>query len=153
MKKILKERLHGKYRGYKFHIDLVEEETENNNKKQYINGYINLIHPEELPKNIVELGKDGIKSYTISFDDMDKDGRWIGFTMYDEPEVSDSFSACKFVVNKLIEEISTYGMNIEKEVKNIKLKIYNTEEGYALMYIDKRVTEDNINEDEDKERI
>jgi len=139
--KILKERLHGNYRGYKFHIDLVEE-TENNNKKQYINGYINLIHPEELPKDIVELGKDGISSYKISYDSMDKDGRWIGFTMYDEPEVSDSFSACKFVVNNVIEEISTFGMDIEKEVKNIKLKIYDINEGYALMYIDERVTDE-----------
>lgn len=139
--KILKERLHGNYRGYKFHIDLVEE-TENNNKKQYINGYIKLIDPEELPNDIIELGKEGkgISSYKISYDSMDKDGRWIGFTMYDEPEVSDSFSACKFVVNNVIEEISTFGMNVEKEAKNIKLKIYDINEGYALMYIDERVT-------------
>ena len=149
----LKERLHGNYRGYKFHIDLVEEESENNNKKQYINGYINLIYPEEIPNDIIKLsGKEGgLESYRISYDNMDEDGRWIGFTMYDEPETSDSFSACKFVVNKLIEEISTYGMKIEKEVKNIKLKIYDIKEGYALMYIDERITEDNINEDEDKD--
>lgn len=148
--KLLKERLHGEYRGYKFHIDLVEGTEDNGDKKEYLNGYIRLLDPEELPNDIIELSKDrkGIHVYDISYDELLENGRWIGFTMHGESEKSDSFHMCKFIINKMIEEISTFGMKIESDKKEIKLKLFDDKEGYALMYIDERVTDESIDDRE-----
>lgn len=150
MGRILKERLDGNHRGYNYQIDIVDYKDEKE-KKLYLNGYIRLIDPEELPKQIVKLSKfgSGIKTYDLSYDEIKEDGRWVGFTMFEEDEDRcKDLNLARFIIEKIIEEISTYGMTPTAERKEVKLSIFDGNEGYGLMFIDEGY-EEGISKDED----
>lgn len=136
MGRTLKERLDGNHRGYNYQIDIVDYKDEKE-KKIYLNGYIRLIDPEELPQDILKLSRkgQGINTYDLSYDELKEDGRWLGFTMFDEDsERCKDLNLARFIIERTIEEISTFGMKPTAERKEAKLSIFDGNEGYGLIY-------------------
>lgn len=131
-RKSLDRRFKGTKNGYEYQIDLVID-TEVN--KKYYNGYVKLLDENELPENLIE--KDIIKVSNISYDSVTErgasTGRWIGFTMYNESK-HDSLESCKYIIDRLVSEISTYGTDV-KNVKEVNLSLC-LDEGVSLIYED-----------------
>lgn len=131
-RKLLDRRFKGTKNGYEYQIDLV---LDNEANKKYYNGYVKLLDEHELPENLIE--KDIIKVANISYDSVtergDSTGRWIGFTMYNESK-HDSLESCKYIIDRLVSEISTYGTDV-KNVKEVNLSL-SLDEGVSLMYED-----------------
>lgn len=131
-RKSLDRRFKGTKNGYEYQIDLV---LDNEANKKYYNGYVKLLDENELPENLIS--KDIIKSTDISYDSTtergDSNGRWIGFTMYNESK-HDSLELCKYIIDRLVTEISTFGTD-SKNVKEVNLSL-SLDEGVSLMYED-----------------
>lgn len=131
-RKSLDRRFKGTKNGYEYQIDLV---LDNEANKKYYNGYVKLLDEHELPENLIE--KDIIKVANISYDSVaergESEGRWIGFTMYNESK-HDSLESCKYIIDRLVSEISTYGTDV-KNVKEVNLSLC-LDEGVSLIYED-----------------